>query len=97
MKEKFKNILYKFTSMFAKHLGFVVACIFLAVASMVVYRLFVLSTIEPNQDYISDQKLDIKTVKFDEDAIKKIEALRDSNVDNPGTNIQKNRQNPFAE
>lgn len=97
MKAKLQTLRIKLSTIFSKHLAFVVMCIFLLIASFVVYRLTVLSSMEPNPDVIADEKLKIKAVQFDQDSIKQIESLRESNVKTPGTDIQKNRQNPFKE
>jgi hypothetical protein len=97
MKDKFNKIKFKLEKLLTSHQAFVVVCLFLTLFSVMVYRLTVLSNIQPDQAYIDEQKLSIKTFEFKQADIDKIKALRDSNVKDPGTDIQKNRQNPFAE
>lgn len=97
MKQKVQRTYTKIKNVLTKNQVFVVACVFLGITALVLYRLMVLSNITPDQAAIDDQKRAIKSVKFNQEAIDKIEALRDSNVKTPGTDLQKNRQNPFAE
>jgi hypothetical protein len=97
MKEKLKKIRFAVTDVFSKHEVFVVLAVLLAVAGLVVFRLSSLSSIEPDQAYIDDQTFSVKPVQFNEEAIEKIEALRDSNVKDLGTQVQEDRQNPFSE
>ncbi len=97
MKAKVKGYLLKTKEVLTKNQAFVSACIFLGIAAFVLYRLMVLSNIGPDSAAILDQQRTIKTVQFNQQAIDQIEELRDSNVKTPGTDIQKNRQNPFAE
>ncbi len=97
MKDKFKKIRFKVSEIFSKHQAFVVMIVFLAIFATVIYRLTILSNIKADQTVIDDQTATLKTINFNQDAIDKIEQLKDSNVKTPGTQLQKDRQNPFAE
>ena len=97
MKEKLKTLRFKSSELINKHEVFVVLAILLFISAMVIFRLISMSNIEPDQGYIDDQTISIQPIKFDEDAIEKIEDLRDSNVKDLGTQIQNNRENPFSE
>ena len=97
MKAKITKLYYKVKEIFKKHQAFVVVAIMLLITGFVIYRLFVLSNLEPSPDSIDDQTRSIQAIEFNEEAIEKIEELRDSNVKEPGTQVQEDRNNPFSE
>ncbi len=97
MKDTFKKIQLKVSTLLVHHQTFVVVALLLALTTGVVFRLTNLSNMEPSQEVIDDQVRSVKSVIFNEDAVEKIEALRDSNVKKPGTQVQQNRDNPFRE
>ncbi len=97
MKDKIKKISFKLSDIFSSHQAFVIVIIFLTIFAVVIYRLTILSNLQPDQTLIDDQTATLKSINFNQDAIDKIEELKDSNVKSPGTQVQKNRQNPFAE
>jgi hypothetical protein len=97
MRQKIQAIQFKMQSVFSSHQAFVVLSLLLIIATLVIFRLTSLSNLEPSAEYIDDQTRTIQPVPFNEEAIKEIQALRNSNVSNPGTQIQEDRSNPFAE
>lgn len=97
MKKKFTKAYLKLQRVFAKRHGMIVLAIVLVVSSLVILRITALSNIEPDQELLDEQTGRVQSVIFNQDAIEKIEDLRDSNVKEPGTQIQKDRQNPFSE
>lgn len=97
MKDRLKKLHLKVTSIFTHHQTFVVVSLLLLLVAGVMVRLGGLSNMEPTQEVIDDQSSSVKSVIFNEDAVEEIEALRDSNVKEPGTQVQQNRDNPFSE
>ncbi len=97
MKKKFLDLKKKLSRIFNKHHAFVVLLGLLLLISVVVIRLNVLSSLGPDQGTIDEETEKIKTVNFSEDALEKIQQLRESNVKVPGTDISENRDNPFSE
>lgn len=97
MRQGIQKLQFKLQSIFSSHQAFVVLSLLLVIASIVIFRLISLSNLEPSAEYIDDQTRAIQPVPFNEEAIEEIKALRESNVSNPGTQIQEDRNNPFAE
>jgi predicted RND superfamily exporter protein len=88
---------YRLTKLFRVHQSFVILLLVLVVLVAVFYRVKSLNDLPVDQAYMTQEMQKLKAVKFNEEAIEQIKALRDSNVATPGTDLPKNRQNPFAE
>ncbi len=97
MKNRFLKNYYSFIKVFHTHEAFVVLTIVLIALIGVVARINHLSNLPADQLYFDQSSSEIKAVNFNEDAIKKIEQLRDSNVQDPGTQLPVDRNNPFNE
>lgn len=97
MKDVIQRYRYSISKLFHTHEAFVVLIAVLLLMTAVFLRIHSLSSLPPNQAYYDKQVSTIKPVRFNQDAITKIEQLRDSNVANPGTSISTDRDNPFAE
>lgn len=97
MKHKLGTTIFKFRKLFHHHQGFVVTMLLLVVALATVLRIRLLNEMRPNQAYLDEQASSVKSVNFNQKAIEQIEALRDSNVSNPGTQLPDGRDNPFSE
>jgi len=96
MKKKFTNYYLKLQRVFERRHGMIVLAVVLFITILVVLRISALSNIEPDQEVL-DESQSVQSVIFNQEAIDKIEALRESNVKEPGTQIQRDRQNPFSE
>jgi hypothetical protein len=88
---------YKFTKLFHQHQAFVVVVSALIILIIAFLRINSLSNLPADQDYLRQETSKLKTVQFNQDAISQIQALDDSNVATPGTQLPSNRQNPFNE
>jgi len=88
---------YRLAKIFRLHQAFVILILVLMVLVAVFYRVKSLNDLPVDKVYMNQEMQKIKTVKFNEEAIEQIKALRDSNVATPGTDLPKNRQNPFNE
>lgn len=97
MKNKLITKYYSVVKIFHTHEAFVVLTIVLVALIAVVVRINHLSNLPPDQAYFDKSSSEIKSVNFNEDAINKIEQLRDSNVQDPGTQLPVGRNNPFNE
>lgn len=97
MKNKFAKYYYSFIKMFHTHEAFVALTLVLLALIGVVARINYLSNLPPDQTFLDLSSSQIKAINFNEDAIKKIEQLRDSNVEDPGTQLPVDRNNPFNE
>lgn len=97
MDSKLAPLKYKLSKIFRTHQTFVVLLVFLLVLVAAIFRIHNLSNLPVDQSYIDLKKSEIKTVRFNEQAIEEIEELNESNVSVPGTNLPQNRQNPFNE
>jgi hypothetical protein len=97
MTQKLAHFKYRFTKLFHSHQAFVVTTIVLCVLLLVFARINVLNEMPEDQVYLDSKISTIKKVNFNEDAIKQIETLKDSDVTTPGTDLPINRQNPFNE
>lgn len=97
MKQQLTLLRYKFTKLFHQHEAFVVILAVLSVLIVLALRINSLSNIPMDQSYYDKKVSELKTVNFNNEAIKQIEALRDSNVTNPGTELPADRTNPFVE
>lgn len=97
MKQNLQKLQYKFTKFFHTHEAFVVLTLVLVALMAVVLRINYLNNLPADEDYYNQSVSDIKPVTFNQEAIEKIEQLRDSNVDDPGTQLPQDRNNPFTE
>lgn len=88
---------FRLLKLFRVHQSFVILILVLVVLVGVLYRVKFLNDLPVDQAYMNQEMQKVKAVKFNEAAIEQIKALRDSNVATPGTELPKNRQNPFAE
>jgi len=91
------RIKYKFAKIFKVHQSFVVVLIVLLILLAVIFRVNMLNNLPTDQNYLKTESAKIKIVNFNEDAIEEIKSLSDSNVSSPGTQLPKDRQNPFNE
>lgn len=97
MKKQFNRIKYRLSKVLRTHQGFVVIVVVLTLLIVAVLRLNMLGNIPVDQTYLDQQSSQIKSVKFNQDAISQIEDLQDSNVADLGTRLPANRENPFNE
>lgn len=97
MKSQFAKYRYRFTKVLRSHQAFVVLLGVLSVLLVVFIRINTLSNMPTDQGYLNQEVEKLKPVRFDEEAIEQIRALNDSNVNDPGTQLPSNRQNPFSE
>ncbi len=97
MKSQFSSISYKFQKLFHEHQAFVVIVTVLLILTAVFLRINTLSNQPLDKVYLDQETSKLKSVRFNEDAVDQIKALNDSNVQDPGTQLPGNRQNPFNE
>ncbi len=97
MREKLNRLNYKFTKLLHLHQAFVVITVVLVILIAVFIRINTLNEMPVDQAFLDSEVSKIKTVNFDKTAIKEIEALSDSDVTVPGTDLPANRKNPFSE
>lgn len=97
MEAKLAPLKYKLSRHLRTHQAFIVLLVVLLVLITAFIRINSLSNLPVDQGYIDLKKSEIKTVRFNEQAIDQIEQLKDSNVQAPGTDLPQNRQNPFNE
>ncbi len=97
MKQKVIQSYYYFIKIFHNHEAFVVLLLVLVALICVFLRINYLSNLPADQLYFDQTRSEIKEVNFNEDAISKIEQLRDSNVEDLGTQLPVDRINPFNE
>lgn len=97
MRQQLSLIRYKLAKAFHQHEAFVVIVAVLLVLTGLVLRINALSNVPMDEAYYNEQTSKLKTVNFNQAAIKEIEALRDSNVTDPGTELPSDRTNPFVE
>ena len=97
MEAKLVPLKYKASKLFRSHQAFVILLAMLLVLTFAVVRINTLSNLPIDQNYINQKKSEIKTVRFNEQAIDQIRQLNESNVQAPGTELPQNRQNPFNE
>lgn len=97
MNQKLVKLKYRLTKSLHRHQVFVTSGIVLVVLLMVFVRINSLSEMPIDQVYLDRKVSDIKTVNFNKEAIKQIEALKDSDVAAPGTELPNDRKNPFSE
>lgn len=97
MNQQLARLKYKAVKLLHSHQAFVVITIVLVVLLLVFVRINSLNEMPVDQAYLDEKVSNIKTVNFDTEAIKEIEALNDSNVTAPGTDLPLDRNNPFNE
>ncbi len=97
MKSQFTTLNYKLQKLLHEHQAFVVLVIALLVLMGVFLRINTLANQPLDQAYLTSESSKLKSVRFNEDAIRQIKALQESNVNDPGTQLPSNRQNPFNE
>lgn len=97
MKSRTTRYKYKFAKIFTAHQAFVVVVSVLLVLVAVFVRINTLNNLPIDQAYLIKQSEGVNPVKFDENAIEKIKTLNESNVNDPGTQLSGNRNNPFSE
>ena len=97
MEAKLAPLKYKTTKLLRSHQAFVVLVTMLLILVAAVIRVNALSNLPVDQNYINLKKSEIQNVRFNEQAIEQIRQLNESNVAAPGTELPKNRQNPFNE
>ena len=97
MKKQLNQLKYKLLKLSRSHQTFIMIVVVLTLLIITMLRINTLSNIPLDQTYLDQRSNEVKTVKFNRDAIDKIESLNDSNVAVPGTQLPSNRQNPFNE
>lgn len=97
MKEKISSLKRQLTKLLHGHQAFVVIITVLLVLTAVFLRISSLSNAPIDQNYLNQEVEKVKPVQFNQDAIEEIEKLKDSNINDPGTQLPENRQNPFNE
>ncbi|MFO0971192.1 MAG: hypothetical protein U0520_02460 [Candidatus Saccharimonadales bacterium] len=88
---------YQLGKVMRTHQTFVVLVVVLLVLLAVFIRINELGSMPLDQAYLQQEGEKIKSVKFNEEAIEQIKALNESNVNDPGTRLPTDRQNPFSE
>lgn len=91
--KKYLNIAIQFIS---KWQVTIVSIVVFMILSLVVFRINALSKVEANEDRFSEQLTELRKVKIETDAIKRIEELTDTKIDIT-SDFLNNRDNPFAE
>ena len=97
MKAQLSSFNFRFQKLFHEHEAFVVIIGALLILTAVFLRINTLSNKPVDQSYLTSQSSTIQSVRFNEDAIEQIKQLNESNVNDPGTQLPGNRQNPFNE
>ncbi len=97
MKQKISKLIFRVKKVLHHHQGFVVSIMLLLVILATVLRIQFLNEMRPDQAYLDERADSVRSVNFNQKAIEQIEALRDSNVTAPGTQLPGNRDNPFSE
>lgn len=97
MKLQFASYRYRFAKALHSHQTFVIILGVLLVLLGVFLRINGLNSLPLDEAHLKQETEKIKPVRFNEEAIEQIKLLNDSNVDDPGTQLPGNRQNPFNE
>lgn len=97
MPQELVRLRHKMLRLFRTHQTFVFVVTILLILIFTVVRINNLSNLPEDQQYLTQQSQGIKTVRFNQDAIEKIQSLNESNVKTPGTQLPQNRENPFSE
>lgn len=97
MKQRIAKLQLKALAVLAHRQTFVAVVGLLILASVVIARLTVLSSYEPTEDLIDEKTQTTQLITFNKDAIEAMERLKSSNARAPGTQFQKDRNNPFSE
>lgn len=79
------------------HRIFIVFVGSLLLIMLVLLRVNMLNSMPVDQSYVQNELSSLKKATFNEDVIKKMEALKDSGVTSPGSKENPNRTNPFGE
>lgn len=79
-----------------KYSGFAFVILVLGAYSFIVFQIQQTINSEPTQTEITDKLLDLNKTRLDEEAIEKIQDLRDTNIE-VQTLFQEARDNPFQE
>lgn len=99
MKIDLKKIPGKMQELFQKLKGysvFIFIVSILLIFSFLVFRINMLTRIEPSDDAVSEKLQTVKRPKIDQDSIDKLQALQDNSVE-VQTLFQQARNNPFHE
>lgn len=97
MQKRLNQYRYEVVKLLRMHQTFVVLTLMLLILVIAMLRINSMGRLPLDQTYIDKKSSEIKAVKFNAEAINQIEALRDSNVLKPGTELPSSRQNPFNE
>ncbi|MGK2896204.1 MAG: hypothetical protein ACSLEY_01190 [Candidatus Saccharimonadales bacterium] len=87
----------RFIRILKNHRFFIVSVGVLLLILVVLLRVTMLNSIPVDQSYIQSELSSLKKATFDEDVIKKMEALKESGVTAPGSQKNPDRTNPFGE
>lgn len=79
------------------HRVFIVMVVLLVVLLFVLLRVNMLSSMPADQAYITEQSSKSTVIRFDQETITKMKALKPSGVNVPGSHTDPGRTNPFGE
>ena len=94
---KLSALQYKIAKSLRGHEAFTISVLALLVLLLLTLRINSLNNLPMDQAYYDQKTSELKSVTFNQDAIEQIEALRDSNVADPGVQLPNGRDNPFVE
>lgn len=97
MKLKLPQLKNRLIKNLHSHQAFAVIVAVLIILLAVFLRISSLSNAPIDQAYLNQEVEKVKPVQFNQNAIKEIEKLKESNIEDPGTQLPQNRQNPFNE
>ena len=97
MTKDYARLKYKIVKILHSHQAFIVLIGVLVLLVFVIMRINTFNNIGYDEAYYTRETASLKSVQFNQEAIEQIEALRDSNVDEPAVQLPGDRSNPFAE
>ena len=97
MTKDYARLKSKIAKIIHFHQAFIVLIGVLMLLVFVIVRINAFNNIGYDEAYYNSETASLKSVQFNQDAIERIEALRDSNVDEPAVQLPGDRSNPFAE
>jgi len=90
----YKKLLKRLTPAITRYRFVTISLLILVICGFVILRVNKHASIEPNEERYQEELKLIKGVKFNEDAIKKIESLRNRDAE-VHPDFPENRSNPF--
>lgn len=97
MSKDYVRLKFKLVKTLHTHQAFIVLIVVLLLLVFVIVRINTFNNITYNEAYYTQETASLKSVQFNQEAIEQIEALRDSNVNEPAVQLPGDRSNPFAE